>query len=180
MGTTPEDDKDKKEPVDTTTGGAPDAPPERIPFPNKLIINRIVTQDNYLVFVNEHPFSVSFVPLSPGQASRKPMDLEKMFSYGSLSGPGCYDVDPWPFLLSQVDSMVVCVDYNDSEALAWIHHLLHQPDSHREFWRVFYDGRPPQRLFSTTEDIHNFSLSPNGKKMLYWNNYGAHLLEGLP
>lgn len=71
--------------------------------------------------------------------------------------------------------MVVRLRFDDSTLMAWAHRLLHKPTSHREYWQVFYDGRPPRRLFSTTENIYYFSLSPDGKRLIYWQDDKAYL-----
>ena len=150
----------------------PQAPPQQIPLPNNPGQLVCITQEGYLVFEGS---GLSFIPLSPNKSPRQSLDLEAILPKDWRERYSGHSNQPAQYHFSHTDAMVVRLRVDDSRLYEWVHRLLHKPTSHREYWQVFYDGRRPRRLFSTTENIYYFSLSPDGKRLIYWQDEKAYL-----
>ncbi|WP_395138594.1 hypothetical protein [Armatimonas sp.] len=86
-----------------------------------------------------------------------------------LSG---YEGGHSPFDFSRDGRFLIVRAYmpcSDNSFLAWFQGAIPSQDSGFIFWRIPRNGASPARL-PLPGDVVDFSLSPDGKKILYWRN----------
>lgn len=120
-----------------------------------LLRGRLATISNQseLIFDVNNGFHHYAVPLSSTTAQPRELDIR----HGDLEAfwPG-YHGGPWPLQFSRDGSFLLVRGYSRS--------LGDQSDG---LWRIPIPGGALERL-PVPSDVVDFSLSPNGKKVLYW------------
>ncbi len=89
-----------------------------------------------------------------------------------LGTPDLLGYGPSPFEFSRDGRFLIVRAYlpsSDNRFLAWLQQAVPGRDAGYVFWRIPRDGGSPERL-PLPGDAVNFSLSPDGKKILYWRD----------
>ncbi|WP_309722640.1 hypothetical protein [Armatimonas sp.] len=134
--------------------------------PQELSLTRFsnletITHNADLIFNGKYSFRHESVSLNAPSIRPEPLDIRQ----GDLEAfwPGHHG-GPWPLQLSRDGSFLLVRGYSPS--------LGRQSAG---LWRIPIPAGAPERL-PLTGDVEDFALSPNGKKVLYWqrSESGTH------
>ncbi|WP_309722635.1 hypothetical protein [Armatimonas sp.] len=143
--------------------------PIRLNLPEYGHLEAITNQDE-LIFSKDRSFRLLAIPLNAGAAKARELDVHQ----GTLNAlwPGKHG-GTWPLAFSRDGRFLIVRGYpraTENHIADWFPSFL--KSTHLGLWRVSLDGGVPEQLVPDDE-IADFSLSPDGTKILYWSS-GYH------